>query len=67
MKFVYPAVFRKHEDGTYHGYFPDLACCYAEGDTLEDAVDNANEAARTWIQVELEDDGLRLMAKKRMN
>ena len=56
MKFVYPAIFRKQEDGTYHGFFPDLACCYAEGDTLEDAVDNANEAARTWIQVELEEE-----------
>ena len=45
MKFVYPAVFRKAEDGTYKGFFPDLACCYAEGDTLEEAVDNANDAA----------------------
>ena len=60
MKFVYPAIFRKNEDGTYHGHFPDLAFCYAEGDTLEEAVDNANEAARTWIQVELEDDDCNL-------
>ena len=44
MKFIYPAVFRKTEDGTYEGHFPDLECCYAKGDTLEDAVDNANEA-----------------------
>ena len=48
MKFIYPAVFRKAEDGTYEGHFPDLECCYAKGDTLEDAVDNANEAAYDW-------------------
>ena len=33
MKFTYPAVFHKTEQGTYEGYFPDLACCYAKGDT----------------------------------
>ena len=55
MKFIYPAVFRKTETGTYKGYFPDLECCEASGDTLDEAVDNANEAARTWISVELEE------------
>ena len=56
MNFIYPAVFRKKEDGTYHGYFPDLECCEASGRTLDDAIDNANEAARTWISVELEEE-----------
>lgn len=56
MKFIYPAIFRKTETGTYKGYFPDLECCYAEGDTLEEAVDHANEAACNWITVELEDE-----------
>ena len=37
MKFTYPAVFHKTEQGTYEGYFPDLACCYAKGDTLDEA------------------------------
>lgn len=57
MKFIYPAVFRKAEDGTYTGFFPDLECCYAKGDTLDDAIDNANEAAYNWISLELEEDG----------
>ncbi len=57
MRFIYPAIFRKTENGRYHGFFPDLAECEAEGDTLEEAVDNANEAAANWITVELEDDG----------
>ena len=40
MKFIYPAVFRKNEEGRYKAFFPDLACCEAEGDTLDDAIDN---------------------------
>lgn len=56
MKFIYPAVFHKTEEGTYQGYFPDLECCYAKGDTLEDAVENANEAATDWILLELSEE-----------
>lgn len=58
MKFIYPAVIRKNDSGTYDAFFPDLECCTAKGDTLEDAVDNANEALYDWLYVELiEDDG----------
>ena len=56
MKFIYPAVFRKQENGGYHAFFPDLECCEAEGETLGDAIDNANEAAKNWITVELEEE-----------
>lgn len=56
MKFIYPAVFRKQENGGYHAFFPDLECCEAEGETLDDAIDNANEAAKNWITVELEEE-----------
>ena len=55
MQFIYPAVFSKREDSGYRGYFPDLEQCYAEGDTLDEALNSAIEEARTWIQVELED------------
>ena len=51
MKFVYPAVFHKNENGGYEGFFPDLACCEAKGDTLDEAVENANEAALDWINL----------------
>ena len=30
-----------------------MECCYGEGDTLDDAVENANEAACDWLLVEL--------------
>ena len=44
MKFIYPAVFRKTDRGTYKGFFPDLAECYGEGETLDEAIEEANEA-----------------------
>ena len=58
MKFTYPAIIRKTEQGPWHAVFPDLECCEAEGDTIEEAVERANEAAYDWISLELsEDDG----------
>jgi predicted RNase H-like HicB family nuclease/DNA-binding XRE family transcriptional regulator len=36
MKNIYPAIFEKETDG-YVVYFPDLAGCITEGDTIEDA------------------------------
>jgi predicted RNase H-like HicB family nuclease len=53
MKFIYPAVFHKTDSGRFEGYFPDLEDCHVQGDTLEEAVDNANEAAYNWISSEL--------------
>ena len=53
MKFIYPAVFRPTEDKKYNAFFPDLACCEAQGDTLDDAIENANAAAYDWIYTEL--------------
>ena len=43
MKFIYPAVFRKTDRGTYKGFFPDLAECYGEGETLDEAIEEAND------------------------
>lgn len=60
MKFIYPAVFRKTSEGTYTGFFPDLDSCQVTGDTLDEAMDHANEAASNWISVELEEDDCEL-------
>lgn len=54
MKFIYPAIITKTETGCYHASFPDLACCEAEGETLDEVLDNANAAVVNWIEVELE-------------
>lgn len=56
MKFIYPAVFHQTETGGYTGYFPDLEGCAASGDTLEDAVNDAHDAAETWLSIELEEE-----------
>ena len=55
MKFVYPAIFVPREQGGYRVTFPDLEECYAEGETLDEAIERAKEAEATWISVELED------------
>lgn len=57
MKFIYPAILSKTDDGRYEASFPDLACCEASGDTLEDAVDAANAAMYDWIYLELSEEG----------
>ena len=57
MTFIYPAVFTPHKDDKgYHAAFPDLECCEADGPDLEDAIENAREAAYNWIMVELEEE-----------
>ncbi|HJC57097.1 MAG TPA: type II toxin-antitoxin system HicB family antitoxin [Candidatus Eisenbergiella intestinipullorum] len=56
MTFVYPAVFTPQREGGYRASFPDLACCEAFGADLEDAVENAMDAAYNWICSELEEE-----------
>lgn len=60
MKFIYPAVFRKTESGTFESYFPDLECCHAKGDTLDECIEKANEAAFDWISLELSEENVML-------
>ena len=42
MKYVYPAIFTKEENG-YSVFFPDLEGCYTCGDDLEDALRMAED------------------------
>ena len=57
MTFTYPAVFVPHKDDKgYHVEFPDLEGCQAEGPDLEDAVENARDAAYNWLMVEIEEE-----------
>ncbi len=57
MKFVYPAVFRETAPGRIRADFPDLEGCYAEGETIEEALEKAKEAETDWIMLELEEGG----------
>lgn len=54
MKLVYPACFYKEEEG-YSVVFPDLPGCITQGDTLEEAIEMAEDAALGWLLTTLED------------
>ena len=58
MTFTYPAIFTPYKEGKgFHVEFPDLECCEADGPDLEDALEDALEAAYNWLSVELEEGG----------
>lgn len=44
MKYIYPAVFTPETDGGYLVDFPDIPNCFTDGDTLEEAFENAEDA-----------------------
>ena len=56
MKFIYPAVIRPEASGGYYAYFPNLTMCEAYGDSLEDVIERARDAANDWIALELSED-----------
>lgn len=36
---------------------PDLPGCFSAGDTVEEAIDNAHEAAKLWLETVIDDGG----------
>lgn len=54
MKLVYPAIF-KQEDIGYSVVIPDLLGCCTQGDTLEEAIEMAEDAALGWLLTVLEE------------
>lgn len=56
MKLVYPACFYKEDDGGYSVVVPDLEGCCTQGDTLEEALEMARDAALGWLLTSVEDD-----------
>lgn len=49
---VYPAIF--NNEGTYWVEFPDLEGCVSDGDTLEEAMENAQDAMGLYLAALLE-------------
>lgn len=60
MKFTYPAVIGKEENGSWKAVLPDLACCEEEAETLEEVIEKANAALYDWIELELSEDEVNL-------
>jgi len=56
MTFIYPVILTKHEDGTVTGVFPDLEMCEVSAASVQDALEEAREAAYNWIELELSED-----------
>lgn len=56
MKLVYPARFYKEKEGGYSVEVPDLRGCITQADTLEEAIEMAEDAALGWILTAIEDD-----------
>lgn len=56
MQFIYPAIIKENADGTFHATFPDLAGCQATGDDINDLMVEAQEAAFSWIDLEMHED-----------
>lgn len=52
MKFIYPA-FPSHRRQKIQRFFSGSCLREAKGDTLDDAIENANAAAYDWIYTEL--------------
>jgi predicted RNase H-like HicB family nuclease len=55
--FSYHVILEREEQGTYSAYVPALPGCYSQGDTLEEALQNAREAIECHIE-SLRKDGL---------
>lgn len=55
MKLVYPACFYLEEDGGYSVIVPDLLGCNTQGDTLEEAIQMAQDAALGWLLTAVEE------------
>lgn len=43
------------EEGGYVVSFPDLPGCISVGDTIEEAVSNAEDAKRAWLEAAISD------------
>lgn len=56
MKLVYPACMYEEDDGGYSVEVPDLKGCCTQGNTLQEALEMAQDAALGWILTSIEDD-----------
>ena len=43
MEYVYPAIFKKEDDGGFFIHFPDLESCYTSGENLQDGIEMAED------------------------
>ncbi len=56
MKLVYPAKFYYEKEGGYSVEVPDLVGCVTQGETLEEAIEMAQDAALGWLLTAIEEE-----------
>ena len=56
MKLVYPAKFYYEKEGGYSVEVPDLIGCVTQGETLEEAIEMAQDAALGWLLTDIEEE-----------
>lgn len=56
MKYAYPAIFTKEENGAYSVNFPDVPGCFTSGETLPEAIEMAEDALCLMLY-DMEEDG----------
>lgn len=54
MRFVYPAVFKKTEQGTFRGMYPDFGNFGIEDPTFENTIREMTELLRGWITEDIQ-------------
>ena len=59
MKHLYPACFYPEKDGQYSVFFPDLDNISTYGNSLEDAIEMAQDLLCTWI-IDCKKDGTKI-------
>ena len=64
-KYIYPAIFEKEGD-VYNVRFPDLECCYTQGEGLSDAYEMAEDVLCLTIY-NLEEDGKEIPRASQVN
>lgn len=50
LSLKYPMSIYPEDDGGYTAIIPDLPGCMSQGETLEEALENINEARELWIE-----------------
>lgn len=53
MKF--PIAIEKEAEAAFSVVIPDLPGCFSAGDTLDEAIENAKEAAELWLETVIDD------------
>ena len=50
MRRRYTVILEAEEEGGYHAFCPTLPGCHSEGETVEEALRNAQEAAELYVE-----------------